>query len=156
MKSNGKVIVSSRRLPLSGCSSFVNFALAFALVWVVLLLAPQDFAATGAMKNSNIVVCTLDAVDIGAVKGCKSSEVKSQAFLSSLSRCCEESDDHKQTPESCQTPCPTSGSTLCAIWVWDLPAHALLAIEFAPRVIGAPNSLLHQRLNRPPIIDCLA
>jgi hypothetical protein len=151
MKFNSNVCVSNRQQFLSGCPRFVNFTLSLALVWGVLLLAPQGFAATGAVKNSSVVVCTLDAVDIGADSGGKSSEVKPQAFLSSLSRCCEQSTDHKQMPESCQTPCPASGCTLSAIWVWQLPAHALLTMKFAPRVIGAPNSLLHQRLNRPPI-----
>jgi len=156
MKRNNKVSRLNRQLPLSGFRGFVNFALAIAAVWVVLLLAPQGFAAADAVKNSNTVVCTLDAVDIGADSGCKFNEVESQVFLSGLSRCCEQSRNHTQMAESCQTPCPASGCALSANQVWQLPVHDLLALKLVPRVIGAPNSLLHQRLNRPPITDRLA
>ena len=113
-------------------------------------------AAPGPVMNTKVVVCTSEAIDIGADKGCISREIKSQVFLTSLSRCCEQNKDHKQMAEPCQTSCPASGYTLSAIWDCQLPVHALLAMKFAPRVIGAPNSLLHQRLNRPPIIDRMA
>jgi hypothetical protein len=157
MKRNSKVSGSNRQLSLPGLRGFVNFALAIAAVWAVLLLAPQGFAAaTGAVMNTKVVVCTLEAIDIGADQGCISREIKSQVFLTSLSRCCEQNKDHKQMAEPCQTSCPASGYTLSAIWDCQLPVHALLAMKFAPRVIGAPNSLLHQRLNRPPIIDRMA
>ena len=156
MKGNSKVSGSIRQLPLSGFRGFVNFALAAALMWAVLFLAPQGFAATGAVKNFNVVVCTLDAVDFGADNGCKSSEVTSQVFLSGMSRCCEQTMDHKQVPESCQTPCPASGYALSANQVGQLPVHTFLTMKLVPRVIGTPSSLLHQRLNRPPIVDHLA
>lgn len=156
MKRSNKVSGTNRQLSLSGFRGFVNFALAIAAVWVVLLLAPQGFATTGSVNSSNAVVCTLNAVDVGANSGCISNEVKSQVFMSGLTRCCEQIRDHQQMPESCQTPCPASGYTLSAIWDWQLPAHILPAMKFAPRVIGAPNSLLHQRLNRPPITGPLA
>ena len=155
MKRNSKVTGSNRQLLLSGFHGFVNFALAIAAVWAVLLLAPLGFTATGAAKNSNVVVCTLYVVDTGADNSCSSSQVRSQGLLSNLSGCCEQSRDHNQMPESCQTSCPASGCTLSAIGVWQLPAHALLTMKFVPRVIGASNSLLHPRLNRPPIIDRL-
>ena len=156
MKKNNKVSGSNRQLPLSGFRGFVNFALAIAAVWVVLVLAPQGFAATDAVKISNGGVCRAYAVDIGADNGCKFNEVKSQVFLSGPSRCCEQSKNHTQMAESCQTPCPASGCALSANQVWQFPAHDLLALKLVPRVIGAPNSLLHQRLNRPPIADRLA
>jgi hypothetical protein len=135
----------------------VNFALAIAAVWAVLLLAPQGFAAaTGAVNNTKVIICTGEATDTGADKRCNSGEVKSQVFLSGPSRCCEQSRNHTQTPESCQTPCPASGCALSANQVWQLPIDDLLALKLVPRVIGARNSLLHQRLNRPPITDRLA
>lgn len=156
MKPNSKISGFNRQLPQSGFYGLVKFALAAALVWVVLLLAPQGFAAIGAVKNSNVAVCMHDAVDIGADNGCNSSEVESQVFLSGLSRCCEHSRNHTQMAESCQSPCPASGCALPSNQVWQLPVHDLLALKLVPRVIGAPNSLLHQRLNRPPITDRLA
>ena len=156
MKRNNKVTGSNRQLLLSGFHGFVNFALAIAAVCAVLLLAPHGFTATGAAKNSNVVVCTLHVVDIGADNSCNSGQVRSQALLSNLSGCCEQGRDHNQLPESCQTSCPASGCTLSTVLVGQLPAHALLTRKFLPRVIGASNSLLHPRLNRPPIIARLA
>lgn len=156
MNRSNKVFGFNRQLDLSGFRGFVNFALAIALVLVVLLPAPQGFAATGSVKNSIVVVCTFDAGDVGMDSSCKSNEVKSRIFLSGVSRCCEQSRNHTQMAESCQTACPASGCALSANQAWQLPVHALLAMKLMPRVIGAPNFLLHQRLNRPPITDHLA
>ena len=157
MKRNSKVSGSNRQLFLPGLRGVVNFALAIAAVWAVLLLAPQGFAAAaGAVKDTKVVVCTLESTDIGADKRCNSREVKSQVFLSGLSLCCEQSRNQTHMAESCQTSCPASGCALSAHQVWQLPVHNLLALKLVPRVIGSPNSLLHQRLNRPPIIDRLA
>ena len=157
MKRNSRVSGADRQLSLSGLRGFVNFGLAIAAVWAILLLAPQGFAAaTSTVMNTKAVICTLEATDIGGNSGCKSSAIKSQVFLSGLSGCCERSKDHKQIHESCQTQCQAAGYTLSATSVCQLPAHALIAMKFVPRVIGDPNSLLDQRLNRPPIIDHLA
>lgn len=156
MEKNNTGSGSNRQLPLSGFRGFVNFALAIAALWLVLLLAPQGFAAANAVEISNGGVCGLYVVEIGADSGCKLNEVESQVSLSGLSRCCDQSRNHTQMAESCQTPCPASGCALSANQVWQLPVHNLLALKLVPRVIGAPNSLLHQRLNRPPITDRLA
>lgn len=131
--------------------SFVYFLMTVSMILAAFTFAVEGSAATGTMKGAGEIVHNLNLVDSnpGTIRALRALE---QSILSSqLSKCCGQTKDHKQMPGSCQTSCPTPGSTLSANLLWWLPAHALLTMKFAPLVVGTPDSLLHQRLNRPPI-----
>lgn len=135
---------------------FVYFLMVVATIWAALVFAPQGFAATGTMKSAGENVQILYPADTGAGTALDSRKLEPPVFSSRLSGCCEQTRDHKEMPGSCQMSCPAPGCDLSAIQAWLSPAHAFHSVRFAPIATGAPNSLMHKRLNRPPIIDRLA
>ena len=135
---------------------FVYFLMTVATIWATLVFAAEGNAATGNMKNVGEIVHNFNFAGSNLGANLEFRALGQPNFSSQLSKCCGQTKDHKQMPGSCQTSCPASGSTLSADRVWLLPTHAFLTMTFAPLVIGAPNSTLHQRLNRPPIIGRLA
>lgn len=130
---------------------FVYFLMTVATIWATLVFAAEGYATTGTMKNIGEAVHNLNLADSNPGTKLEFQALEQPIISSQLSKCCGHTKDHKQMADSCQTSCPPPGDTLSANRAWLLPTHALLAMRFAPLVVGTPDSLLHQRLNRPPI-----
>ena len=156
MKRHEKINECEQPAPRPRRCNFVYFLMAVATIWAALVFAPQGFAATGTMKSAGENVQILYPADTGAGTALDSRKLEPPVFSSRLSGCCGQTRDHKEMPGSCQMSCPAPGCDLSAIQAWLSPALAFHSVRFSPIATGAPNSLLHQRLNRPPIIDRLA
>lgn len=136
--------------------SFVYFLMTVATIWTTLVFSTGGYAAIGTMKNVGEIVFNHNLAHSNLETIPEFHMLEQPVFSSPTSNCCEQTEGHTQMRDSCQTSCPASGGTLPANRVWLLPAHALLTTKFAPLEIGTPESLLHQRLNRPPIAGRLA
>lgn len=158
MKRQEKISDWMQPVPRPQLRNFVFFLMAVATMWAALTFVSAGFAATGAIKNAGAIVHTLypDPTVIGAGTNLDTVKLELLDLSSQLGLCCELNREHKEKPGSCQMSCPAPTFSLLAIQAWQSPAHDLLSVRFAPFATGAPNSLLHQRLNRPPIIDRLA
>jgi len=156
MKKHTKSNKSERPSPGPQYRNFVYFLMAVATIWTTLVFATEGYAAIGKVKNVGEIAHNLHLEDSNSGTTPEFQALEQPVLLSQLSGCCEQTEGHKQMNGSCQTSCPASGGTLLANRVWSLPAHALRTTKFALFLVATPNSLLHQRLNRPPITSCWA
>ena len=156
MKRNEKFSECAQPVLRPRHGNYVGFLIAFATMWAALVFAPEGFAATGAMKNAGAIVHIVHPADIGSNVVLDSRKLELPVVASQLPGCCDQSRDHKEMPGSCQMSCPAAGCGLSAIQARLSPAHFFLSVKFGPIANGAPNSVLHQRLNRPPIVNPLA
>lgn len=151
MKKHTQSNKSERPSPRPQYRNFVYFLMAVATIWTTLVFATEGHAAIGTVKNVGEIVHNLHLEDSNPGTILESQVLEQPVPSSQLSKCCGQTEGHKQMHDSCQTSCPAPGGTLPANRVWLLPAHAMLTTKFTPLVVGTAESLLHQRPNRPPI-----
>ena len=145
-----------QRAPKPWRRSFVFFLAAIITMWAALFTATGGYAATGTMKNVGEIAHNLNLENSVRGSNVEFWAVAQSDFSSQLSGCCGHTKDHKQMPGSCHMSCPAAWGTLSANRVLLSPARTLLVMQFVPPVDGSADSLLHQRLNRPPIAGLLA
>lgn len=151
MQRNGKIGECIRPSLRPGLRRFVCFVSAVATIWAVLFLAPQGFAAAGALKNAGAVVQILYAEDTGAAAGLDAGKAELLVLSSNLPPCFEHGEGFKDISGSCQTCCSAPGCDQFVILAWQSPALAVSSWRFVLFASSAPNSFMNQRLNRPPI-----
>ena len=135
---------------------FVFSLMAIVTVWTALFIATGGHAATGTMKNAGEIAHSLNLEDSARGSNLEFRALEQSDVSSYLSGCCGHAKDHGQIPGSCHMSCPAAWGALSANRVLLSPVPTLLTMQFVPPVDGSADSLLHQRLNRPPITSLLA
>jgi hypothetical protein len=154
MKKHTNSNKSERTSPGPQYRNFVYFLMAVAALWTTLVFATEGYAAIGTVKQVGEIADNLHLEDSNPGTILEFQALEQPALSSQLSNCCEQTEGHKQMNGSCQSSCPAAGGALPVNRAWLLPAHVLRTTKFVPFLVAAPDSLLHQRLNRPPIAGC--
>lgn len=153
MKRHEKINDRMQPVPGPRLRDFVYFLMIVATIWAALVFAPGAFAASGAMTNADTSIQIRHSAVIGGDTGRDYLSLEAQVLPSKHPGCCERGSDSRGISGSCQTSCPAHGCGLSGIQAAQSPTPTLASTRFRPLAAIVPNSLLHQRLNRPPIND---
>ena len=148
---NSKISEYIRLSPRPGFCRLVFLVSAIAAIWVVVVLAPQGLAATGAPTNASAIVHILFPQDTGTAASVDTQKPVLLVLPLKLPGYSGHGEGCKEISGSCQTSCPAPGCDLSAILAWQSPTLAISSLGFALLARSAPNSFLYRRLNRPPI-----
>ncbi|MBI3673303.1 MAG: hypothetical protein HY245_07775 [Rhizobiales bacterium] len=113
-----------------------------------LVLAPEGYAASGTPKDAGAIVGILHPTDCVTGAGLHSGKPE----MANPAGCPGHGIDHTELLGWDEAPCPAHDGDQPGVLAWQSPGRSASPSGYVLPVTGAPNSLPHRRLNRPPIV----